>query len=357
MNAKDLIKEYDETAQAEENARKQAYALTIENARETFLRLCRIWLGELWDEFQPGEIKYREITSYSRPYLSLSLPISFMGIPGEIEGHYTFSVRPSETWSCLQINFDNLGARNLFVNLNEGAPANPRDLGRLLSAIEKYAPIRAENERQALEKRRADALKFYGQNLHHISTIGKEVEERIVEFPDMETEIRAAAAKVILSIAEAEKERQAQEIQYAKEQEERRRLSKLGELAWASPFTVYKISFGAFIGDGEGGMELYAESIYTLEPDPDHDGYYLAFSEGVLRRKIRPEHVLSTEEITITNQKDAPYEIKRFVELRSKELPEVTAMVYLPARQFFVFDIEEVGAMLDGETAQNLDGD
>lgn len=356
MSAKDLIKQYNDAVEAEERARAQKLAEEIQAALETFLEFCRIWLGDLWDEFRPGEVKFSEKTGYGRSGVLFRLPVSFMGIRGDIEADYLFGAQNQSPWNGTKIDFgylhaDTAGPLGVKLDLrvdnnNKAREIEPRDMGHLLAKIERCVPILLEKERQELEKARADALEFYGQNL---TWIVDQVNIRVEKFPDLEHQIRAAGAKAIEEIAAAVREREEQNMLFQAMQEERDRLGRMADYAWESPFTVYQIKFGVHIGDGEGGAEVYAESIYTLEEDPDSDGYYRAFDQGKLSRKIRPEHRLSTEVITIRNCKDAPYELKRFIELTSKRIPEVTAMVYLPPVQFFTFDMEEVEGAMEAE--------
>lgn len=349
MKVIELIEKYNQ--EVEEDARKRARDREerIAAAKAKFQEFCRIWLGDFWDDFQPGEVEVKADPHSNS--IRLFLPISFMGYDGDLHAVHNLYEKFSNPWGDSQIDFgwidtgDNrkAGWVNLSIEKDGTTKPIPFDaLGELLSDIARGAPIREENKRKRLEEERANALVFDVPSLQRIM---EQVSVRVEKFPDMEHLIRAEGARAIEAIAAATRAREEEMARFQAMQEEGNRIEKLSLQAWDRPFLIYAISFGAYAGDGEGGADVYKETIYTLQEDPDSDGYYTAFSEGRLSRRIRPAHILSTEIIKVKSLKDAPYEARYCLDITSKKYPEVSKYVVLPPVQFwpesFDFDVAE----------------
>ena len=123
-------------------------------------------------------------------------------------------------------------------------------------------------------------------------------------------------------------------------------LESMAARAWKKPFTLFRVEYGAFV-DTDG--DTITRSFYTFQDAPFEDGYWAALEGGKPSRRIRPNHILSLEELTITSQGEAPYEAKRYIQIRSKHVEGASAFVYLPPLDVFAFDIESIAEEMAAE--------
>lgn len=72
------------------------------------------------------------------------------------------------------------------------------------------------------------------------------------------------------------------------------------------PFTVYRIEYGAVVSDGDGSSGPALDNVYTLEAEPDAEGWYRRVVTGKVTRVRIPGRVL-VEEIKVETPGQARY--------------------------------------------------
>ena len=341
--ARTLIDQYKMTVQEEEQVRQQLEADVITQAQERFGLNCRTWLGELWDEFLIVGIESQRFTAWNSNPVKFILTVGFLGARGAIEQSFDLQ---RKCWESAKLDFGNLqfpgGAwcnteLHLYMdgNYNAIVPGS-RDLGHLLAKLEEYQPIRDENHRLQSERRKRDLLDFSNNTRQEITI---QLIKGLKEFPDLTDQLQENAGAAMRAVGEVERKNQEENRHYEQVTQERESLQKMAHLAWRKPFTLYLVSYGVALENGEEG-DYYTRNFYSFDDKSEGDGYWRALENGKPTRRIRPIHVLSIEQVTVTSLADAPYEAKRYIDLASKRVEGASTTVYLPPAEVFAFDIE-----------------
>jgi hypothetical protein len=346
MNARTLIDQYNQTVQEEKQLEQQRKTEIFQRGMEQFKLNCAGWLGELVTEFQIGDPTFRESTNWNSNDVRFNLPVSFMGIPGDIEQR--LNVQTSQ-WDVAKLDFGTLhfsrdsyfsASLNLYLGAdNEAISPNPRDMGHLLAKLEQYLPIKQENERKYNEIRKQDLLNFQHYTVPGISA---KLREAIKEFPEMADQFKAAAEAALREEEETERRRDEENRHYQEIAQEREKLQGVAARAWDMPFTLYLVTYGAYVDDGSEDGDVLTRTFYSVDEGPQEDGYWYALENGKTTRQIKPNHVMSIERIEVTSEAECPYDAKRHVELKSKTVEDASAYVNLPPVDVFAFDIESM---------------
>jgi hypothetical protein len=346
MNARTLIDQYNLKVQEEQQLEHQKKNEAFQRGMEQFKLNCEGWLGELMTEFEIGDPTFRESTTWNSNDVYFILPVSFMGINGTIEQRLNTR---SEQWDVAKLDFGTLHfSRDSYFSAcvhlylgpeNKAVSPNPRDLGHLLAKLEEYLPIMQENQRKYNEIRKQDLLNF-----QHYTPEGtrRKLQEAIAEFPEMADQFKAAAEAWLREVEETERKRQEENHHYEEIRRECENLRELASRAWAMPFTLYRVTYGAYVDDGSEDGDVLTRLFYSVDEQPQEDGYWYALENGKPTRQIKPNHVMSIERIEVASEAEAPYEGKRHIELKSKRIEGASTYVSLPPYEVFVFDMDEL---------------
>jgi hypothetical protein len=340
MKIEALVQSYESKKQEERLEEEVKLKETTEKALEVFLDKARQNLGEIYDEVSPGEAKavYGKV-SHLMYGLNIYIPITLRGVKGEIRQSYIMHNAGKHEWDTMRITFDGTGADMVL-------PASERDAAHFFSRILRIAADR-ETEKEKKNKQLLEAHLDFSR----LNEIGVENQLRtaIELFPDHEPDFRQAADAQRVILAAAAEKKLISQLAQELENSERDQLQILANYAWDRPFHLFKVTYGARMDD-DG--EVHTSHIYTLNEMPLQNGYWNAFADGALKRWIRPSHVISIEQVTVIGEEDAPYEIKRYINLQSKNLSDVSKSVYLPAKELFAFDYDQVVVAVEAEQAQ-----
>jgi hypothetical protein len=340
MKIDELIQNYETEVAAEKVRREQE----IENLKLKYLTeftsLVREHAGEILDELNPVMDDVGISLDQRNQTLYYSLPVSFTINKGAITASYSLK---AESWSKFDLDFGGMYVEvDHHVTIKEYLPATDRDLGNMFLNLRKADILKGERHRVEQVSRLHSYLNFHGMNLQGVE---KQLKNGIEEFPRHAVELTAAAN--IRKTEIADRTRQEVEYQLARDlrESEEDQLQRLVDYAWQGPFTIYRIDYGARMdGVNEEGSEVYVNHFYTLQangPFKHLDGlYYRAFGDGEYGRLIKPERVISTEEIKITKADQAPLELRKRVTLQSKNITDVSLFTFLPPTVLFAFDYD-----------------
>jgi hypothetical protein len=327
MNADQLAKQYHDHRERLAQEQKQAQQAAIEKAKIKFRENVKTWLGEYLDEFESGDIT---IDTYNQgtPRVKFEMPLSFRGLRGAVA--QGFDIPSADPCDSIDLYFPRCAAR--LYQTNPVRSIYEADIARLfhdlISILPKFQAERQEQE----DRRRAEALDYRGFDR---SGIDYWTPKRIEQFPDLTPKILDAAQARLDEIKSQEAERKSQDEQQQAIYEESHRLASIAADAWSQPFTVYLIEYGAHVEDGEESSEPITREFYSLNENPGPDGYYQALKSGLPIRRIKPNHVLSTEKVIISNEQDCPWECKRYVTIRSKRVEGAEAHVSIPPAEVY----------------------
>jgi hypothetical protein len=338
MKIEEMIEQYDKGNAERIEAEKKQLQELIADRRGIFERYAKLCLGDLWDQLSPKgtEVSLRNHNSGA----DFRIPVSWNNASGFISQGINFE---DSKWSKIFLDFGQStdGKHAIFLKEELTGLGTPVfHLGQLFSDLKKCVEYSEEQRLIRRERNIFQALDFAGYGEEGIA---HKLKTSLEEYPELAEKIQANAAARRKELADIADRKLHEQLAYELRQSEEAQLQLLADYAWNGPFVIYRIDYGARI-DGvlEDGGEFYTDHLFTLDPLPNADGYYSAFGKGEYKRLIKPEHIIATEILTITNVGEAPLDLRRFIELQSKNISDVSIMVYLPARELFVFDYDQI---------------
>jgi hypothetical protein len=342
----EYIKAYVDKAKAEAKAKAAAIAGVERSALERFTESCRTWLGDLWDEFDPGE----PVLQWDGEVFKMTLPIIWNEVEGGIFsgwiGHGAY--RPSDRnkpfiWfeikRCYSSGYNNpknwKGKVDLQfeefveeggVKITRAQPVDPLEMGELLAKTyqakktsdEALEQLRAEDQERQIARLEAD----FGYR-HDPQAVSKHLAECLEKYPELEEKWQVLANKRSQHLLkeqqeEAEKKAEWDRIEAERQAEHERLMEK--KAALFRPFTIYKVVYGARM-DGE--EDWYTQDVHTIAPDPDESGWWTVPDHGQIKR-MKLMNVLSVEEIRVESEDDIPWGISEPAWLRSEKFDDVS---------------------------------
>lgn len=173
-------------------------------------------------------------------------------------------------------------------------------LAKALAAYHKVLKDRADNLRSELKKAIDRPGYYRPDNL--LSVYTKSVDLNPDWSDDVKIELAMLYADAFVKSATFERET-IERTEKRKAEEEARlvRVNEAIEKAWPVNVTLYHIRYGVEVPssyDGPGGV--YTESLWTLSPIPDEDGYYMAWRGGV-PVNVHPHHLLDTTRYEVSD--------------------------------------------------------
>lgn len=340
MKIEELIEKY-ESEELERNADKaRKYAEVLAEAKKIFEEKARSNLGDLWNELLPKGTEFN--TSDNSVEIRFSMDISYENYIGVVR--QTFNTNRN-TWASMTMSFGYWAGKHLEISF----PILPDDIGKFFSRVKRTIAEKAAAEQFSKERDLSNLMDF--SHLSEEGVAGR-LEEALRRFPEHKNtfEEKAAAQRLIIE-KEAEKKLR-EELAYELHMSEEEQLGLLVDFAWNGPFHIYRIDYGAHI-DGDG-TEVYTDHLFTLEPKPNASGYFRAFGDGQYLRLIKPQNILATEIITITKAGEAPNELRRFTELKSKVVDDVSILCFLPPLELFAFDYDQVRVVVESMQEKEL---
>jgi hypothetical protein len=291
--------------QARENALRERRE-KMEAGLDKFRANCQVWLGDLWDEIEPGQFSIEWINENSAIFQFF---FKWNGVPGEItDGLWkTENSGSSRVAEATLIFYTQANGRFIFT-LNEKlqmlpeyeTDAKPVDeilfgqyLCRVVQAEQNAERAKAEAAENAAKNRLANY--FSDLENRYYRNLGKEdiqelVEKAVTEFPDHEVELRGAAREALKRIGEMEEEKRKNQQRREEEAAEEQRLEELARSMF-QPMTVYAVKHTADgIVDG-----FYIETTYCLSAEPDKDGWWQSANAGIINLVKIPSILMITK--------------------------------------------------------------
>lgn len=353
MKSQQLIAQFEQTIKAEKDAKESVFNAKIAAAKSTFESSCLRHLGDLKDELNPSEVEFRFGSNGHREnsIAVFTMKVSFMFLAGTIEQTYRIA---EDKWDSARLDFGllRLSKDHLFQAYVD-LPATDLQIGQILAMVARYAPIRAERIAHDLE----DQLKRFMDfgNIWAEQNVVQHLNAGIEAFPDSAEALQEQARTAANRIQARRREEEEKQLAYDLVESERAQLSRMQEYAWSKPFDVFKVEYGAHVindcEDDDAPLTI-TKSFYTNMQEADADGYWSAFENGKLSRHIKPINIISVEIIHIADYDQAPFELRRQVDLQSKAMTDVRLWTYLPAAEFFTFDYDEIKIALESGNDQ-----
>lgn len=318
MNAESLIMLYRTSIMEREAERARRMDGIRQRAVEKFSANCRTWLGDLWEEFAPGDARVE--WDDRRQTYRLVLPLIWSGVNGWIITIQDGRPRRAKLLFRIHDSGPSFTSWEQFIELPSdireitdpmeysevaSGPADPMALGELLDAAlqaksehEEYLRTREEKEKS---KRFGELLGAISDSWRNHNYLDRAVQAALEEFPDREGEIRQAEGDVRWRITAAES---AAAEQKAFEREAALALERLEQQAEAMfrPFTIYRVTYGA---RSEGEVDFYTEDCYTAGPEPDENGWWMQLKNGDVRH-VMLANVIKVEKIHVPDRGGAP---------------------------------------------------
>ncbi len=356
--AQSIIDQYLSADQARQKARADGLARIEKETIARFSDNCRIWLGDLWDEFQPGDVSF-EWTKEQDAFM-LFLPISWQGVNGAIQGgsyqvqssrhYYGNTPAPKLSFEIVRFQGDSYGKWGKSIELPHEwlqedavyrcfAKSAPDSLiiGELLAS----ALFARQAHEAGLEAKRQEERKHdIGMYENWICTsweedqISHNLELALNALPDLIGRWQSLADQQRQCIEKRERDRIQDEAKEAARkqarQAERDRLEAIA-LARFSPFVVYRVTYGARTEGGPEDEDYYTDNCYTLASAPDPDGWWTVVSHGKASRARLP-NVIRVDEIAINTPEDArSFNVCETEYLYSEDKEVFTTAYWLPA--------------------------
>lgn len=342
MKIDELITKFEDLKSLKKlKAEKDKEELKISRLND-FIHQAELLLKDVIDELNPekGDVYINIIRNTDIFY---RMNCHFAGFQGEISGYFNTK---AGNWDTFKIDFGSkMIGHQRTQTLYENLPATELELGSLFSSLYQAAIYREERLKAEEQSQAQGYLDFHGYQREQVAS---RLEEACRKFPQYTNDYKDRAAARIQEIEDTE--RAAAEHQLARDlyKSEREQLQRLVDLSWNQKFAVYKVTYGAKMeGNEESQLGLYTNHFFTLWDKPLENGMWQSFNRGEFNSWIRPYNLISIEQLTITRQADAPVELRRWITLQSKVVSNVNMHCFVPPRELFAFDYDELRVAIE----------
>lgn len=343
-----LVKEYMEMCAGIEAANEAYRMERVHQAVPAFEENCRVWLGDLWEEFHPEDIELKW-DSGEYHYYWMNLPVTWEGIEGHIySGDCSNNYRGGTPRQPDLVFFieDGRGQKRQFnLDLPAAHPAKAQKLDYAYQASGMPDPLKlgkflfeALNERNIAQKaaeeykqsHRNNMLNqwingFYSNNLNTEDQVKARLARALEAFPEEESRLRKAAADRLSQLeAEAKATAEFEARQLAIDAEKERLIAQA--TASFRPVTFYRVEYAGRVRDEEGS-EIGLFSVYTTSPTPEADGWYREIYHGEIKKVLIP-NVAKVEEIHAADLSQVPHEMTVGNVLNSESFEYVSEYVH-----------------------------
>lgn len=342
MKIEEMIEGYEKAVAEQEATVKLEQEKTLTDAKTAFEESVRKVLADLWNELLPQGTEFSDKKNESS--IKFYIRISFDKWQGCIRQDFN---KNRKTWDDMYMDFGYWGGEAMSVEL----PADPAQLGRLFSKVKKAIVEKTKSDLVTRERDLEILLDFSHLNEYGVAN---RLEDALKRFPEHEEKFKANAEAQLKVIEQEAEKKIIEQLAYDLEQSERQQLGLLAEFAWRGPFIVYKIFYGAGLEKDEDGENYYyTNHFYTLSETPDEKGYWTAFEDGNYKRRVKPENIISTDEVTIQGN-NVPNDLRRWITLESKVVKDCSIATFIPPIELFAFDYEALSVAVEAEQDAEL---
>lgn len=344
-NGNRFVKTYVDEVTAREAQAVEHQRAVMADGLPKFMKNCKIWLGEMWDECQIGT----EFTAYKQGEgVYFALPFTWEGMEGIISSQWWGRQQEVQRNACNRRVMASLSLgmgsgkgygdfRNGFelpvVGINEfcGGFYNETAVApdaykfgaflvEMLGKKEKYDQIK-EGQREAKIRNIHNGLNndivFAGTH----QAVRAAYEKAVSEFPEDREYWELQMQKRTLQLTEAIENEEAKKKAQKDWQDELERLKKLAEEDF-KPFTIYRVRYGAKAqNEGEEwGTSFYETEDWSPDPAAGANGLWrvLRFGSEIPARII---NLIAVEEHLVESPHDVPYGVlgKKYFESEKYE--------------------------------------
>lgn len=297
---------------------------------------------DLWDQLRPeGTLLY---LTDRKDEIRYEIPVSWGGRGGSIKQSYDIR---SEKWSNLHLTFGYLsdGSKTHTFELN--LPATDQAFGAFFSLLQKCLVFNEEAEKVIKARDLKILLDFSHLNENGVDN---RLKDAVARFPEHEEDFIKKAEEQLAILEQEAGKRLINQLAFELASSEREQLGLLAEYSWRGPFMIHKVVYGARMSGNENDdLGAYTDHFYTMMDTPYSSGYWQAFQNGEYRRHIKPVNVISIETIIIKSNGEAPEDLRRWTNLYSKVVKDVSIGTFLPPQELFNFDYDALRVAMEAE--------
>lgn len=356
-SVQDLIDKFNAGLKAEKEAKQSDEDQLVETNKLIFIEKCKDGLGALINEFELGEVKGKMLSQGDQ--ISYIMDLTFKGVPGQIATRCNKPRVAAKSWNNIDLEFKLIRTISGMVSPEIHLPADDMKWGAMFQYLVTHIQLTEEHEKQ-MQANRLQVILHDMPLWRSAELVNKKLAEAIEEFPDHATEIQKLASDRLKEIAAEDEAKKIEQLAIELRESEEEQLKRMVNYAWNRTFRVFKVSYGAMmqVACEDDEREVHVESFFTFSDQPLADGYWPAFSNGELTRRIKPTHIISVEIITIDGNQaryNFSYDLqRRGITIQSKNMTDVSINASLPPREIFLFDYDQVLIAIekqDGEDA------
>ena len=340
MKAQELIDQFVvlETARLEKVQAENT--AMMERSKSRFMANCRIWLGDLLEELEPGPIE--GMTRYSN--IAFMLPVIFEGICGEVFSGASDTSLPDIKFQILNFKINSnfievvklpyrhvKTMHNREYDIEATKEVGAAEIGKMLMSVREAKRVHDQTLAEEATKGR-EAMKNYRihqfEGSRSVEEVRKILEEAKTVFPEEAEEWDHLAQRQIDYLEMLHQQEETKQKKNQLIEDEIVRLQKAEKDAF-KPLVLYKITYGDSM-HAEEGDGFYLNDVWCTRDKPDKDGWWVEIRYGRLHR-IRLEHVIKVEQISFESPDELPIEASMVNQVKSVKFEGVEIGVkYIP---------------------------